>query len=659
MSPNEIAWRVQSVVRDASDRFLLTRRGKPRSIETLLAPGHREFSPGFSACDTHPGAWVAAGAPSAGSVWLSALCERAERILKHRISLFDLEDVDLGDPIDWHRDYKSGRRGPLTFSPSIDYRDHDVTGDCKFVWEPNRHHHLVVLARAYRAAGDKRYAHEICRQIESWLDANPFGLGMNWRSPLELSIRLINWVWALDLIRPAGAPEPALLRRILQTAWLHMWDVARKYSRGSSANNHLIGEAAGVYVGARYFNQLRGADRWATAARQVLLREIDAQTYPDGVNRELAMGYHLFALEFFLIAGLAARRAGDEFPASYWSRLRSMFDFVAEMYAGGPLPMYGDADNGYVLDLGRTPEPVAALLSVGAEMFDSPRMARLAGGATETAYWLLGESAARCEQMARPAVRDPLRSNAFRDAGIYLLQGGAAGEADRISMTFDCGELGFKSIAAHGHADALHITIRVGGRDFLVDPGTYDYFTYPAWRNYFRSTRAHNTLTIDGLNQSEMMGSFMWGTRARARCIEWSPNAVGGRIVAEHDGYQRLSDPVTHRREAELDSKKGLISIADEIFACAAHDITLYFHIGDGWVTHRLAANRYLSESDENVVEFEIDPSLSVQTLVGSDDPQGGWVSRGYHRRSPCTTLIASCTATGRIVLKSKFVVRR
>ena len=94
-------------------------------------------------------------------------------------------------------------------------------------------------------------------------------------------------------------------------------------------------------------------------------------------------------------------------------------------------------------------------------------------------------------------------------------------------MVFDCGELGFKAIAAHGHADALSFTLRAFGSDVFVDPGTYDYFSYSAWRAYFRSTSAHNTLAVDGRDQSVMLGPFLWGARAQARCIAWEPGIQG------------------------------------------------------------------------------------------------------------------------------------
>jgi hypothetical protein len=155
-----------------------------------------------------------------------------------------------------------------------------VTGDAKVVWEPNRHHHLVVLGRAYRAFGDPRYAAAALRQIASWIDDNPFGYGMNWRSPLELGIRVINWVWALDLARDMVDRPRGIDERVRETVWRHLREIAGKYSRGSSANNHLIGEAAGVFIGAAYFPDFPEASAWKEESREILSREILRQTYP-------------------------------------------------------------------------------------------------------------------------------------------------------------------------------------------------------------------------------------------------------------------------------------------------------------------------------------------------------------------------------------------
>src|SRR5947209_3557829 len=234
MSASEIGWRVKSAIRDATDPYRIRFQLYPRTANTAsVALGG---APRW--CPVPLGDWRDLAPDDPETRWRSRLIDRADAIVAHRLSFFDLENADLGHPIDWHRDYSSGHTNPRTrlkFSPSIDYRDHVKVGDAKVVWEPNRHHQLVLLGRAYRATGNTRYAAAIVEQLESWIDDCPYGFGMNWRSPLELAVRLVNWVWAVDLIADSSALTPALTARLFRTVALHVWDIARKYSRGSSA----------------------------------------------------------------------------------------------------------------------------------------------------------------------------------------------------------------------------------------------------------------------------------------------------------------------------------------------------------------------------------------------------------------------------------------
>jgi Heparinase II/III-like protein/Heparinase II/III N-terminus len=648
MSPEELGWRVRSTLRDHVDRACLTlgRSPAPRRGEGADRPG---VEPGFRVSDVGEGEWAGLGPETPESGWLRRLRDRADRIARHRLSFFDLVDRDLGDPIDWNRDHGSGKRAPMRFAPAIDYRDFQVTGDAKVVWEPNRHHQLVVLGRAYRASGEATYAAAIGEQLESWLDQCPFGMGMNWRSPLELAIRLINWVWTLDLIRESGRLSRELRSRVRRAVYLHLWEITRKYSRGSSGNNHRIGEAAGVFVATAYFHDLPDAPRWREESHRILAEEILAQTYPDGCTREQALGYHLFVLQFFLIAGIVARWIGHDLSRAYWARLERMLEFVGALSEGGrDLPMFGDSDDGYVLDLGEAPGETRGLLATGAVLFARPDFKRWSGGYVEPARWLLGR-ASRVEFDRLPATPpdEPLASRAFAESGHYLLQHGRSGRPDRVSVTFDCGELGFQSIAAHGHADALSFTLRAFGTDVFVDPGTYDYFSFPRWREYFRSTRAHNTVVIDGADQSVMLGPFLWGARARARRLRWEPRSDGGLVAAEHDGYTRLGDPVMHRRTLELDGRSRVLTLRDEIAARGRHDIEVCFHLSEHCVASHAGGHRYEITVGGGTVTLEVDPRLSVTALSGSEDPLGGWVSRGYHRKVPSTTLVGRGESRG------------
>jgi hypothetical protein len=652
MSPAEIAWRLQSAMRDVTDRYRF-------ALGLIPSPSISVAESPLRLSDMPLGAWLSPQASKDEISWCEQLVQEADDIVRHRLSFFDLKRHAMGDPIDWNRDHACNKPAPMIFAQAIDYRDFRVTGDCKLVWEPNRHHQLVVLGRAYRATGDVRYAQAVVEQMNSWLQQNPFGIGMNWRSPLELGIRLINWVWAIDLIRDSGLFNGEFRERVLQAVYLHCWENARKYSRGSSANNHLVGEAAGVFIASSYFHELPEAARWRAASRAILLREIHAQTYPDGCTREQALGYEFFVLQFYIFSGVIAGKAGEEFPREYWAKVEQMLEFLGALSEGGDkLPLFGDCDDGYVLNLGSSQHDTSALLCIGAVLFGRQDFRALAGAYREPAHWLLG-GASRARFNAIPGGPSglPLQSRAFSDSGYYLLQSGEANSRNRISVLFDCGELGLGSIAAHGHADALSFSLRAFGVDVLVDPGTYDYFTYPVWRNYLRSTRAHNCVVVDDADQSEMLGPFLWGTRANARCLRWEPQSQGGSVSGEHDGYTRLTDPVIHRRTLELDDASGTLTIRDEIDARGSHAIAVYFHLSEFCKVLSTQNNRCDIEVGGGRVALEMDTSLVLQSLTGSEAPIAGWVSRGYHHKTPATTIIGRTTSHGKITLVCRIKV--
>jgi heparinase II/III-like protein len=645
MSPSEVAWRIQSATRDALDRYRIPAGRYPTPADAIAAGKRADDPPAFRVSDVTVGEWTSSSRQEEKE-WCRRLRAEADRVVNHELTFFDREGVHLGNPIRWNYEVKAAKGTPLAFAPSLDYRDYRVVGDCKLVWEPNRHHQLVVLGRAYRASGDRRYADAVVEQLESWLDQCPFGFGMNWRSPLELGIRLINWVWALDLIRESGAVAGAFEERVIHSVYLHIWEITRKLSRGSSGNNHLTGELAGVYLAATYFSQLANREEWRRMAARRLEQQIQELAAPDGGWREHAVGYQLFVLHFFLACGLGARAVGEDFSTNYWTRVERMLEFVADLLEGGPLPAFGDADDGYVLSLGGQGADAPGLLSTGAVLFGNGHLKQQSGGFREMARWFLPSTAADRYQALAVDASARLPSRAFKDCGYYLLQSGHAHAPDRISVFFDCAELGFGAIAAHGHADALSFTLRAFGRDVLVDPGTYDYFTYPEWRTHFRSTRAHNTVTIDGKDQSEMLGPFLWGARANSRLVAWEPSASGGKIVGEHDGYSRLPSPVLHRRTLELDGDAGTLIVRDELRGSGEHDVALVFQAAED-VECRWHADRVVFELPEGIVTLRADPALTVTVVRGAEEPIGGWTSRRYHVKRPSSALVARAHARG------------
>lgn len=640
MDAAEVLWRMRSLLRDQIDLVRIPLKLYPRLNST---PYHafRTMQPGFPCTAVDQGSWVRSNIPEL-DLWQSRLLNKADKIVQNRLSYFNLQDQFHDEPVNWHRDFSAKIDAPMRLAALTDYRNFERVGDCKLVWEPNRHHQLVVLARAYKVTDNLVYARKVVELLESWLKANLFGYGMNWRSPLEAGIRVINWIWAIDLIRPADVFSQHLWNETLESIYIATWDIQRKFSKGSSANNHLVGEAASVYIATSYFRDFPNAGKWRQRSKKILEREILLQSYSDGCTREHAFGYQLFILQFLTLCELASKGTGDVFSADYLNRLRCMYQFLSEISADtGSPPNMGDKDDGYVLDLGELPHQTQELIAVGARLFPNGNL--MGQPHSETVFWLFGNlhNIETGSETARS-------STAFPESGYFILRADARSVPDtrRMSVFFDCADLGYGPIAAHGHADCLSFGLNVGTNQVMVDPGTFDYFSHPRWREYFRSTNAHNTVEIDGRCQSESLGPFLWGCRAHPTIIDWSDDAIKSSITGEHDGYLRLQDPLIHQRTLTLFKNTQELQVLDRFIAKSSHTALLFFHLDPCCAAIKTSdRSAEISGSDSKLSLTANDGKLGIETA--GEDSRLGWISGSYHTKEPSSCIIVSHNFSG------------
>ncbi|HVL76714.1 MAG TPA: alginate lyase family protein [Noviherbaspirillum sp.] len=640
MGPAEVAWR--------SRKALAARFERARAAIAPPTP------PAPTARDVFGKPWLG-GIPDFPAFDAAPYCAAAERILAGRYDVFALRDLALGFPPEWNRDPKTGVLAPLTFGKTLDYRDERTVGDIKYLWEINRHYEIVTLAQAWRLSEDDRFAEGCRRMIDSWIEDCPYPLGANWSSALEHALRLVNWAAAWQLLGGAEAPlfqgaqGAAFRQRWLAAVHRHCDFIASHLSKYSSANNHLFGEYMGMFIASLTWPCWAESSRWRDTARQGLEAEALKQIADDGVNLEQAIWYHHEVTEMMLLCTLSARRNDVHFARAWWARLEAMCEFIAAvMDVDGNVPMIGDADDAVMLRLApdRTQNVYRSLLATAAVLFSRPDFARKAGTFDDKSRWLLGQDAAfDFAALKADGARQPRGSGeppprlAFPHGGYYVL-GSALDTPEEVRIVADAGPLGYLSIAAHGHADALSFTLSAAGREILIDPGTCAYHTQPAWRAYFRGTSAHNTVRIDGRDQSEAGGNFMWLHKAHAQCELWDSDEDADRFAAWHDGYQRLPDPVIHRRKL-LYMKSERVLVVQDSFECASsHGLEFWWHFAEdcivnvhgGMIEARCGPVRMTMERDT--------PPESLELVSGAEQPQAGWISRRFDERHPTTSVV-------------------
>ena len=576
----------------------------------------------------------------------------ADAILAGRFNLFAMRPAELGFPPRWNRDPRTGTVAPLVFGKTLDYRDERLVGDIKYLWEFNRHLELVTLAQAWHLTRQPRYAEACHELLQSWFDENPYPLGVNWASSLEHGIRLMNWAVAWHLLRDSvlfsDPQRREFLARWRKSVYQHCHFISGHRSYHSSANNHLLGELSGLLIGAVTWPCWPASRRWAEQAHRQFEAECLLQTFPDGVNREQAVWYHHTVADFMLITGLFARANGRDFSAAYWQRLERMLDYLASiMDVAGHVPAFGDADDAVLIRFhpAQAENLCRSMLATGGLLFDRPDLLAKAGAPDDKARWLLGDSALARHAGQTPAARaQPIRRS-FPDGGYYVL-GDSFDTGDEVRIVADAGPLGYLSIAAHGHADALSFTLSKSGRELLVDSGTYAYHTQPQWRAYFRSTAAHNALRVDGLDQSVQTGSFLWGKRATITEVDFRTDDSGDRLRAAHDGYARLPGGVRVARQLIYDRSHRILSVNDEVRARGAHRVEIFWHFAED-CTVTLAADRAVARCADTTLTLTWPAGLSGRLVHGQENPPLGWRSKAYDVRMPIDTLVVSGEVNG------------
>jgi len=552
----------------------------------------------------------------------AAIIERAEAILDGRLRLLGF-DVQTDIPPRWFRNYVQGGEWQSQPAGQIDYRRGDVAGGVRYCWELNRHGYFLTLAQAWFLTNKPQYAQRLLTDWLDWMAHNPPRFGVNWTSMLECALRVHTWCWSLWFLAECDLLDEPTLQTILGSLWQQTAEISMNLSVGSSANNHLIGEAAGMWTFSNLFPTARHANRWAQVSRRILAQEIPRQITPDGVTVEQAIHYQVFVMEMALHALSVAQAVGQPFGEEYTSRLIQAERFLQTISdSRGHTPHIGDSDDAEVLPLSPLETNTeATVLDAARALCEQQSPSTLKGA-------FLSAQPARAEAREKPHPTSCL----FASGGYAVMRD----EPGSRLAVVDCGELGWGTLAAHSHADALSITLSVDGQPILVDAGTYCYHDERLWRDAFRSTRYHNTVCVSGENQSEMLGAFLWGRRAKVQVYRWHTSLLADMLHASHDGYRRIGCGRHIRWCYWL--KPDLWLTVDELEQGAG------FRMEQCWLfsqacTMQAEGDRMQIRCAGSTLWLCPAAPVFVRQAMGADAAEGGWVSAAFEKKEPAPHL--------------------
>ncbi len=573
------------------------------------------------------------------------IISRADAICAGKFDILGYGSLSFGDPVNWHLDPVAGREPPLVHWSRIDPLSIEQVGDSKVVWELSRHQWLLDLGQAYRITGNERYAECFVDLVTRWMDANPAGFGINWSSALEAAMRLLSWCWALSFFRGASALSPAVFYTMLSWIQQHARFIERNYSRYFSPNTHLTVEALGLFYVGVLFPELEGAGRWRVLGAQTLIDQISLQVYADGGYFEQSTRYQYYTVETYLHFVILAKQNHIALPEHVETRLKKMVRFLLHLRRpDGTLPQIGDTDGGWLLPFQRRGTgDYRALFSIAAVLFDSGTFAWAADSLALETQWLFGKNTENIAPRAKPRapLPDPLHS--FRDSGYVVMRSGWHSRAHQ--MIVDTGPLGCRVSGGHGHADLLSIQCSCWGENYLVDAGTYCYTADAGWRDYFRSSGAHNTLLIDGRGQASPNGAFSWHSRPTARLRQCSLMPGYSVVDASHTAYGSNESPIKHRRRVLFITSDYWI-VVDDVFGADEHRIELRYQFApmpvaqdsQGWV-------RACGRNSNLLLRTFAAKGLTCALAEGSEEPRIGWYSPNYGQRLPAPAVTYTTVA--------------
>jgi uncharacterized heparinase superfamily protein len=583
----ETRWRTRELVATLRDRvrFRLRKPEWPETCNTSTAAAvSGRLREGRACCVINPCLQpvlrqeIASRFPDA----VADAVVRGDRLLGGYHDLLGYRGLTFAD---WHSDPVHHRRAPLVCWAEVPYLDPSI-GDHKIIWELNRHQYWLQLGRAYWLTGESRYAEAVSAQLESWLQANPPLTGVNWASMLEIGLRTISWTIAIHFL--ASREDVAFpLARCLVALERQLTHVEEHLSYYFSPNTHLTGEALALYVVGHAFPELDSSSRWVNTGRRILVREIERQILPDGGHVERSMHYQRYTLDFYLLALLTARRAGDTHAEhAFADAVARLADFTHAMADdAGRLPLIGDDDGGMLWPMtGRDCVDVRDSLATAAVVLERPHLAQWR--LQEETFWIAApEALAFAEATLTRTIDDAARtlseprSRTFPNTGYVVMRSG------RDHAVLDAGAHGYMN-GGHAHADALSLTLSIDGRPLLVDPGTATYTTDAQLRDQMRGSLSHNTISLDGKPQSIPAGPFHWTTATDANLHASRHNACFDWVEATHNGYS----PIQHRRSVIRADRSGWL-IVDEICGDgvgddpdAIHSAVSHWHFHPEWM---------------------------------------------------------------------------
>lgn len=483
-----------------------------------------------------------------------------------------------------------------------------VAGDIKYVWEKSRFAFLYPLIRGDFYLGENN-AEIVFQEIESWIDANPINCGPNWRCSQEISLRVLNWTFALHYYKNSSALTEARFEKLMHVLYWQMRHVEENidFSRIAVRNNHAITETLALYLVGLLYPSFPDAPRWKQRGKKWFEEEIAYQIYEDGTFLQFSMNYHRVVIQLLTWAIRLSELNGESFSERVYHRAKASLEFlrVCQDTQTGWLPNYGNNDGALFFPLNsahyRDYRPqlsaLEAALGVPTQM-------------TEDCFWF------GTTTISQPTQKPFTGTFSFEKGGYYVVR-----DVDESVTFVRCGAYKDRPF----QADNLHLDVWVNGQNLLRDAGSYLYNTDEKWTRYFAGTASHNTVMLGTYDQMQKGPRFVWYNWVKEATASWKQQDKTWIFEGQIEAFAQVGKGIIHRRKVQ--KKQGeLVWVVEDWLENAPTDLPMH----QIW---------HPSEIAENSVELA---AFDKQGNPLSILEEEGWYSSLYGKKEACKRWVIS-----------------
>ncbi|MFC1505065.1 alginate lyase family protein, partial [Thermodesulfobacteriota bacterium] len=554
----------------------------------------------------------------------------ADQILNRKINIFG-KTVNIDNNINWHKDYNNGYVWTKDYYKEIEIINNDNKSDIKYPWELSRFHHGLFLAMAYNITLNEKYAQDIIKQYNDWLNENKLFYGINWTCTMEVSIRAINLIWCLLLINESSIITNTIYRKYLLSIYCHGLyiyhhpEINYRLVEGRIkrvCGNHYIADLVGLLIISVYFPEFKGSKRWFKYAIKNLEKEIKTQFDADGVHYEYSLNYHRLVLELILLAIIILKKHKIKISNDILTTASKSIDFILHYSKpDGNVPLIRDIDNGRILIFGDEHYyDHRHLIDVGAVLLDN--ICYRTGHKYQDILWLFGDNGQKVLKSIPVIKNIDIKSKGYKNSGMFVMRD------DNLHMLAICSKVGMHGYCGHTHNDFLSFELYAYDKTFLTDSGSYVYSQSPKWRNKFRSTSSHNTVCIDNHEMNEIAEDnvFGIGNTANPKILQWQTTNNIDLLSAEYTLSITNLEIIKHRRDIVFDKINKYWIIRDQLSGNSKHSVKTFYHFDHGVDVERIG---------QNDVETKCESSANLKIIAKCNNKielkiGHSWISKIY-----------------------------